>query len=103
MQTCFSGWAACPFESVVGGDCVDVTGGADAAIASEDLVAEIAGIGAETPLVDAVVRAERAAAFSEDFEFAPATEREVVGVAREDLARGAAAGEGAGGEHAFSE
>ncbi len=53
--------------------------GADAAVAGEDLVAEVAGVGAETPLVDAVVAAEGAAAFGEDFEIAPAAEWQTVG------------------------
>jgi hypothetical protein len=74
-----AGRAAGSFESVVGGDGVDVTDGADAVVASEDLVAEVAGIGAETPLVDAVVGAEGAAAFGEDFKIAPAAEGQVVG------------------------
>ena len=73
--------------------------GADAAVAGEDLVAEVAGVGAETPLVDAVVGAEGAAAFGEDFEIAPAAEGQVVGASREGVLCGAAAGEGAGGEH----
>jgi hypothetical protein len=63
MQACRSGGASGSFERVVGGYGVDVAGSADAAIASEDLVAEVAGVGAETPLVDAVVAAEGAAAF----------------------------------------
>jgi hypothetical protein len=48
-------------------------------VAGEDLVAEVAGIGAKTPLVDAEVRTEGAAAFGDDFEIAPATEGQVVG------------------------
>jgi hypothetical protein len=56
-----------------------VAGGADALVAGEDLIAEVAGVGAETPLVDAVVGAEGAAAFGEDFEIAPAAERKIVG------------------------
>jgi hypothetical protein len=73
------GGAAGSFECVVGGDGVDVADGADAVVAGEDLVAEVAGVCAETPLVDAVVAAEGAAAFGEDFEVAPAAEREIVG------------------------
>ena len=103
MKARFAGWAAGSFEGVVSGDGVDLADSADAAVAGEDLVAEIAGVGAETPLVDAVVGAEGAAAFGDDFEFAPATEREVIGAAREGSARGSAAGEIAGGEHALSE
>ena len=79
MKAGGAGWASGSFECVVGGDGVDVADGADAAITGEDLVAEIAGVGAKTPLVDAVVAAEGTAAFGEDFEIAPAAEREVVG------------------------
>ena len=75
--------------------------GADAAVAGEDMVAKVAGVGAETPLVDAIVAAEGAAAFGDDFEIAPATEGKVVGAERQGLARGAASGECAGGEHAL--
>ena len=56
------------------GDGVGVAEGADAAIAGEDLVAEVAGVSAETPLVDTVVGAEGAASFGEDFKLAPAAE-----------------------------
>ena len=66
--------------------------GADAVVAGEDLVAKVAGIGAETPLVDTVVGAEGAAAFGEDFEVAPAAEGQVVRAQRKGLACGAAAG-----------
>jgi hypothetical protein len=95
-EACGAGWASCALEGVVGGDGVDVADGADAAIAREDLVAEVAGVGAETPLVDAVVAAEGAAALGENFEIAPAAERQAV---RPSGKRGcglAAAGEGAG-------
>jgi hypothetical protein len=78
-ETCCSRGAAGSLESFIGGDGVDVAGGADAAVAGEDLVAEVAGVGAKTPLVDAVVGAEGTAAFGEDFEIAPAAERQVVG------------------------
>ena len=69
-----AGGATGSLEGVVGGDGVDVADGADAAVAGEDLVAEVAGVGAETPLMDAVVGAEGAAAFGEDLEIAPAAE-----------------------------
>ena len=78
MEACGAGGAAGSFEGVVGGDGVDATDGADAAIAGEDLVAKVAGVGAETPLVDAVVAAEGAATFGDDFEVAPAAEGEAV-------------------------
>src|SRR5277367_6652096 len=58
------------FECVVGGDGVDGAGGADAVVSGEDLIAEVPWIGAQTPLVNAVVTAEGAAAFGEDLEVA---------------------------------
>jgi hypothetical protein len=79
METGGTGGTAGSFEGVVGGDGVDRADGTDAVVAGEDLIAEIAEIGAETPLVDAVVAAEGAAAFGEDFKIAPAAEGEIVG------------------------
>jgi hypothetical protein len=79
MEAGGSGGSAGSLEGVVGGDGVDVADGADAVVAGKDLVAKVAGVGAETPLVDAVVTAEGAAAFGDDFEIAPATEGKVVG------------------------
>jgi hypothetical protein len=97
-----AGAASGSLEGAVGGDSVDRADGADAAVAGEDLIAEVAGVGAETPLVNAVVAAEGAAAFGEDFEFAPAAEGQIVGTDGESMARGAAAGEGARDNHAAS-
>jgi hypothetical protein len=74
-----AGGASGSFKCVVRGDGVDGTDGADAAVAGEHLVAEVAWVGTEAPLVDAVVAAEGAAAFGEDFEVAPAAEGEIVG------------------------
>jgi hypothetical protein len=56
------GRASGSLEGVVGGNGVDGADGTDASVAGEYLVAEVAGVGAETPLVDAVVAAEGAAA-----------------------------------------
>jgi hypothetical protein len=61
-------------ECVVGGESVDGTDGADATVAAEDLVAEVAGVGTEAPLVDAIVAAEGAAASGDDLEVTPAAE-----------------------------
>jgi hypothetical protein len=83
-------------EGGIGGDGVDVTDGAAAAVSGEDLVAEVAWVGAEAPLMDAVVGTEGAAAFGEDFEVAPAAEWEAVGAFGKSVAGGSAAGEGAG-------
>jgi hypothetical protein len=79
MQTGGAGGASGSLECVVGGDGVYRADGADAAVAGEDLIAKVAGIGAETPLVDAVFRAEGATAFGDDFEIAPTAEGQVVG------------------------
>jgi hypothetical protein len=88
------------FESSVDGDGVDAADGADSVVAREDLVTEIAGVGAETPLVDAVVGAEGTAAAGEDLEIAPAAEREAVGAGGElGAASEAAAGKGTGRVH----
>jgi hypothetical protein len=103
MQAGGSGGASRSLESVVSGDGVDVADGADAAVAGEDLIAEVAGIGAETPLVNAIVGAEGAAAFSDYFEVAPAAEGQLVGAQRQGCAGGVASWESAGRVHAFSE
>ena len=102
MQAGGAGGSAGSFECVVSGDGVDAADGADTAVAGEDLVAEVARVGAEAPLVDAVVAAECAAASGQDFEIAPTTEGKVVGTDGQGLPRGAASGKGAGGEHALS-
>lgn len=69
-----AGCAPGAFECGVDGGGVGLAEGAEAVVAGEDLVAEIAGVGAEAVLVDAVVGAEGAAALGEDFELAPAAE-----------------------------
>jgi hypothetical protein len=74
-----AGDTSAALEGGVGGDGVGVAEDADAAVAGEDLVAEIAGVGAETPLVDAEVGAEGAAALGENLHEAPAAERAAVG------------------------
>jgi hypothetical protein len=74
-----SGWASGSFESVPGGDGIDLADRADASVAGKDMVAEVAWVGSETPLVDAVVGAEGTSALGEDFEIAPAAERKVIG------------------------
>ena len=92
MQAGCTGGTAGPFEGVVGGNRVDVADGTDAAVTSEDLVAEVAGVGAEPVLVDAVVGAEGTATFGEDLELAPAAEGQAVGAGGESGAVGATSG-----------
>jgi hypothetical protein len=66
-------------EGGVGGDGVDATDGAATAIACEDLVAEVARVCTQPPLVDTVVAAEGAAAFRENLKLAPAAKGQAVG------------------------
>ena len=73
-----SGVSSGSLEGSVDGDGVGLAEVADAAVAGEDLVAEVAGVGAESPLVDAEVGTEGATALGEDFELAPATEGQAV-------------------------
>ena len=66
-QAGLPGLAAGTFQGSVNGDSIGLAGLAEAAVAGEDLVAEVAGVGAETVLVDAVIGAEGAAAFWRGF------------------------------------
>jgi hypothetical protein len=75
--------AASSPECGVCGNGVNVTGGAAAAVTGEDLVAKIARVGAQTPLMDAVVAAEGAATPGDDLKIAPAAERQAVGAGGE--------------------
>ena len=77
-ETGEAGGAAGALQGVVDGGGLGLADGADTAVAGEDLIAEVAGVRAEAPLMDAEIRAEGAAASGEDLEIAPATEGEFV-------------------------
>jgi hypothetical protein len=94
-EACGAGFAAGAFEYGEDGDGVGTAQMTEAAVAGEDLLAEVAGVGAKAPLVDTVVGAEGAATSGEDFEFAPAAERAAVVAYRQSLRADAAAVEGA--------
>lgn len=94
-----AGFAAGSFERGIDGYRIRLAELADASVAGEDLIAEVAGIGAQTPLVDAVVGAEGATAFGEDFHLAPAAEGQAVRAGGQQMATGATAGEGARDKH----
>jgi hypothetical protein len=67
-----AGWTTSALESRISSDSIDVADGASAPVAAKHLIAEIARIGAKTPLVDAVLAAKSATAFSDDLKLAPA-------------------------------
>ena len=77
---------------------VDTATFADAAIAFEHLVAEVAGVGAQTPLVHTIVGAEGAAALGH-FRGAPAAEASAGCAAGEGAGSGPTSGHGAAGAH----
>ena len=67
--------------SLQGGICgygIDLAGGAASSITCEDLIAEITWIGAQAPLMDAVVTAEGAPALGHDLQLTPTAERQTV-------------------------
>ena len=82
-------FAAAALELGVGCDGIGAAGLADAVVTGEDQVAEVAGVGTQTPLVDAVVRTEGAAAAREDFQLAPTAQRQTVRPGWKRLAVGA--------------
>jgi hypothetical protein len=88
-------------ESGVHGHGINLAGCATSAITSEDLVAQISRIRAKSPLVNAVVAAEGAAAFREDLKLAPATERQAVRAFGKSMSRGAPTGQSTGNKHWF--
>jgi hypothetical protein len=79
-------------------DGVDAAIGADAAIALEYLFANIGGLGAELPLVNAELRAKREAA-PRDFEGTPAAEAATIGAAWDEFAVDPTALHGPHGAH----
>src|ERR1700733_11476325 len=89
------------FQGVPGSNGVDIADGATAAIPREDLVAKVAGVGTEPPLVDAVVAAEGAPPFRDDLEVAPPAEGKAVRPGGERVRGNAAAAKSAGRKHAF--
>ena len=71
-------------------DRVDLADRTVASIAREYLVAQIAGICTETPLMDAIVAAKGSAPPGDDLEMTPAAERQAIGSGRKTLALSAA-------------
>ena len=98
-QTSGSSGSASTLQRSISCDRVDLTDGAAAAVASEDLITEVARVGAQTPLMNAVVAAERATASGEDLKIAPAAQRQAIWAPGERAARCTAAGKRAGRKH----
>jgi len=88
-----------PLQRVVSRNRVDIAKGAAAIVAREDLLAQVAGVGAQPPLVYAVIAAEGAAAPSEYLELAPAAERKPIRTSEHILHIGAAARKCTGYRH----
>ena len=82
------------FDVMKLGGAIETADGAEAAIALEDAFAQVAGVGAELPFLDAPLGAEGEAA-GRDFELAPAAETAAVGTFGERGAIGTSAGLGA--------
>jgi len=86
-------------QRVVSGNGVDIAKGAAAVVAREDLLAQIAGVGTQPPLVYAEVAAEGAATPGENLELAPAAERKPIRTSEHILHIGAAARKCTGYRH----
>ena len=87
-------------QGTPGSDGVDATLGTTAAVAQENLLAQIGGLGAQPPLVDAIRGAEGEAA-ARDFERTPAAETAAIGSARNRFAVDPSAGHGARKAHLY--
>jgi hypothetical protein len=88
-------------QSVPGSNRVDIADRAATAIAGKHLIAEVAGISTEPPLVDAVVAAEGPTPFGQNLKIAPATERKSIRPNGERVWPNPATGKSARREHAF--
>jgi hypothetical protein len=98
VEQALAGWAARALQDALRDQRIDTTTFADAAIAFEHLIAEVAGVGAQPPLVHAVVGAEGAAALGH-FGRAPAAEASAGRASGEGAGRGPTSGHGAAGAH----
>lgn len=94
-----SGLAAAAFERSIGGDGIGAAVRADTAIASKDLIAQIAGVRTQPPLMHAVLRTEGAATARENLHLTPAAEWQTVRPQRQRSAlRAAGFGEDSRGQ-----
>ncbi len=100
VEQALAGGAAGAFQDALRDERVDAAAFADAAVAFEDLVAEVAGVRADAPMVHAVVRAEGAPAFG-DFDGTPAAQAAAGGAPGEGAVGGPSSGHGAAGAHGF--
>jgi hypothetical protein len=89
-QAGFACGAAGALQRSIGCQGVDPAYGTASAIARKDLIAQITGVGAETPLVHAVVAAEGATAPGDDLKLAPPAKWQAIRSAGKVLAAGMA-------------
>ncbi len=82
-QAFFAGHPAGAFERSEDGKGIGITNRAPALIAREDLIAQITGVRAQTPLMNAECGAESSAALCEDLQIAPAAKGKAVWTAPE--------------------
>ena len=80
-QTLFASRAPGTFERGEDGKGIGITDRAPAFIAREDLVAQVPGVRAQAPLMNAEVGTEGSAPLCEDLQIAPTAERKAVGTA----------------------
>lgn|SRR5579871_1188651 len=85
----------------IGGARVGEAKRADAAVAQEHLVAQVARVGSKTPLVHAPIRAESRAS-GRNFEIAPSAERSAAGALRKCILIDKTAGHGPELAHSMS-
>ena len=96
-----AGCSAAALERGINGYRVRLADGAHPVISGKDLVAQVAGVGAQTPLVNAVVGAEGAPSFRKNLELAPAAERPAMIAKRQNVRPDATAGESTGNHAGF--
>ena len=93
-----TGNTAHSFEMAPGGNAIDAADGANAAIAREDFLPEMAGVGPELPFLHAPIRAKREAALG-DFQIAIAAQIAAIVAFGQTIAIGPAARHGARRAH----
>ncbi len=98
-QTGNPGRTASALQGVIGSDRIDLANRADTAITRKHLVAKIPGVGAQTPLMHAVLATEGPATLRQNLKIAPPAKRQPVRPLRKRSSRRTTAGKGARYRH----